>query len=213
MGGSDQWSNIICGVDLIRRTDGKQAFGMRSPRLPVIKWAKPAAVRYGSAPTNSRSMPSGNSGATPMTAMSDAFCAFSPISLDEIARLEALQGAEINAAKKTLANEVTTIVHGAQAAQLAAKGAHETFELNAFSAHLPVCHIRADDWKNGGFLLVNILVKSGPAARQMIRSGGVRVNDVAITDDKFTMTMQDLRGDGFKLSVGRKQHRRVMLGD
>ena len=136
---------------------------------------------------------------------------FTVMPLDEISRLAALKGAEINEAKKTLATEATALVHGREAADRAAQTARTTFEDAALSEHLPTIEIKRSDLEAGiGVLSANVqagFVASTSEARRQIKGGGLRVNDLTVTDEKQVLTLKDLTPEGvIKLSLGKKRH-------
>src|SRR5262249_31625600 len=131
--------------------------------------------------------------------------------LDEIGRLAALQGEEINEAKKALATEATALVHGRAAADLAAETARRTFEEGAFAETLPTAEISADELSKGiGVLAAFVkagLASSNSEARRQIKGGGIRVNDLLVTDEKMVLTAADLTQERvIKLSLGKKRH-------
>jgi len=131
--------------------------------------------------------------------------------LGEIAKLTALQGQEINEAKKTLATEATALVHGRDAALAAAETARRTFEDHALAESLPTIEIASGDLSGGlGVLAAAVkagLVASNSEARRQIQGGGLKVNDAAVTDEKMTLSSKDLTPEGvIKLSLGRKKH-------
>jgi tyrosyl-tRNA synthetase len=136
---------------------------------------------------------------------------FTILPISEIARLQKLQGAEINEAKKVLADAATTLLHGAEAAKTAADTARQTFEEGAIAENLPTIEIsRAELEAGAGVLALFVkagLVASNGEARRQIKGGGLRVNDVAITDEKMLLKPADLTPEGvIKLSMGRKRH-------
>jgi tyrosyl-tRNA synthetase len=136
---------------------------------------------------------------------------FTELPLDEIARLESLEGAEINEAKKVLANEATALVHGREAAERAAEAARQTFEQGAVAQDLPTVTIAAAELSAGlGVLSAFVkagLVSSTGEARRQIKGGGLRVNDVTVTDERALLSAADLaNASAIKLSLGRKRH-------
>ena len=136
---------------------------------------------------------------------------FTILPLGEIARLAALRGADINEAKKVLATEATALVHGRDEAERAAQTARTTFEDDALSANLPTVEVaRADLEKGIGVLTANVqagFVASTSEARRQIKGGGLKVNDVTVTDEKQLLTTKDLTQEGvIKLSFGKKRH-------
>jgi tyrosyl-tRNA synthetase len=131
--------------------------------------------------------------------------------MDDVARLAALGGAEINEAKKVLATEATALVHGRDKAEAAAETARKTFEEGALASDLPSITIPKSDLASGlGVLAAFVaagLVKSNGEARRQIQGGGLKVNDASVTDEKAQLSERDLTGDGvIKLSLGKKKH-------
>jgi tyrosyl-tRNA synthetase len=131
--------------------------------------------------------------------------------MDEIAKLAALQGGEINEAKKILATEATALLHGRDAADLASETARQTFEQGAISQSLPTVEIPRSELESGyGILAASVaagFVTSNGEARRQIKSGGIRVNDVVVTDERMMLTPKDLTAEGvMKLSMGKKRH-------
>jgi tyrosyl-tRNA synthetase len=137
---------------------------------------------------------------------------FTLLPLGEISRLAALKGQEINEAKKVLATEATALLHGRQAAEQAAETARATFEDGGIGANLPTVTVRLAELEAGigvlsAFAEKSGLVASNGEARRQIKGGGLRVNDVAVTDDKLVLTAKDVTADGvIKLSFGKKKH-------
>ena len=221
MGGSDQWGNIVNGIDLTRRVAGAEVFGLTSPLLTTVgrraRWARPPAAPSGSTPRCSAPTSSGSSGATPTDADVGRFLKlYTELPVDECDRLGALGGAEINAAKITLANEVTALCHGAEAAAAAEATARAVFEQGGVGEDLPTRDARAGDVPAGGISIVQLLVKSGLAgsgkdARRLIAEGGARLDDAPLTDPGLHLDAAALAAP-LKLSAGRKRHALVRLG-
>jgi tyrosyl-tRNA synthetase len=136
---------------------------------------------------------------------------FTILPLDEVARLAALQGAEINEAKKILANEATALLHGREAAEQAAETARKTFEEGVLAESLPTVSVPAIEF-SAGLGILTAFVKAGltPStgeARRQIKGGGLRLNDAAITDERYVLSQADFEKDGVvKLSIGKKKH-------
>jgi len=136
---------------------------------------------------------------------------FTELPMDEIARLEKLGGAEINEAKKILANEATAMLHGREAADLAAETARKTFEEGVLSSALPTVEITKSEFDAGigvltAFVKAGLVASTGEARRQ-VKGGGLRMNDANVTDERATLGAADLTGDGvIKLSLGKKKH-------
>ena len=217
MGGSDQWGNIVSGVDLVRRTDGKAVFGLTAPLITTASGAKMGKTAKGAVwLTAEKLSPYDYWQFWRNTEDADVgrfLRLFTELPMEETRRLESLGGAEINEAKKRLATEATTLAHGAEAARRAAETARATFELGEAAESLPTHHVPAADLAQG-ITAIRLLVESGLSAsngeaRRLIRGGGARLNDQPIADEGLMVTEGDLRGGALKLSAGRKQHRLV----
>ena len=219
MGGSDQWGNIVCGVELGRRATGLELYGLTSPLLTLASGAKMGKTAAGAVWLNpDRFSPYEYWQYWRNTEDADVgrfLRLFTELPLDEIARLEVLEGAEINEAKALLATEATALCHGGEAAREAAETARRTFGPGAGSGGLgdglptiEVPRARLDE----GVPIYDLmraagLVKSNSEARRLIRGGGARVNDVAVRDETGTVGPDDLTAEGaIKLSAGRKRH-------
>ncbi|MBW8882194.1 MAG: tyrosine--tRNA ligase, partial [Asticcacaulis sp.] len=214
MGGSDQWGNIINGVELVRRVDQKQAFGLTTPLLTTSSGAKMGKTAAGAMWLNAdmlspydywqfwRNTEDGDVGRF--------LRLYTDLPLDEIARLEALEGAGINDAKKILADEATGLLHGTDAARTARDTAQKAFEQGVLSADLPTVEI-ARALLDEGIMLAALATKVGLTtsngeARRLAQGGGLRVNDVAIADGNQLVTAADLNSDGvIKVSQGKKK--------
>ena len=217
MGGSDQWGNIVSGVDLVRRTDAAQVFGITTPLLTTASGAKMGKTAKG-AVWLSRERLSAYDFWQYWRNVEDAdvgrfLLLFTDLPLGEVARLAALGGAEINEAKKVLASEVTALLHGRAAADAAAETARMTFEDGAATDTLPA-HLVSASELSAGVPVYRLLAESGLAgsngeARRLIRGGGARVNDEVVTDELRLVAETDLRAGAVKLSAGRKQHRMI----
>ena len=217
MGGSDQWGNIVSGVDLIRRTEARQAFGLTTPLITTSSGAKMGKSAQGAVwLRGDRLSPYDYWQFWRNTEDADVgrfLRLFTDVPLDEIARLESLQGAEVNEAKKVLATEAAALVHGREAAERAAETARLAFEEGLAADTLPT-HEAPRAALEAGIPVIRLLVDSGLAAsngeaRRLIRGGGARVNDAAVTDEAAMVTTSDLRDGAVKLSAGRKQHRLI----
>ena len=216
MGGSDQWGNIVNGMELGRRVDGTQLYALTTPLLTTSSGAKMGKTAAGAVWLNADMLsPYGywqfwrNS--------EDADVArflklYTELPLAEIDRLAKLDGSEINEAKKVLANEATALLHGRDAADQAAETARRTFEEGESAEGLPRIGL---DLKTGVGLLSAIVTagfaSSNGEARRHIQGGAIRLNDVAVSDDKMQLTAALLNADGvIKLSMGKKKH--VLIG-
>jgi len=215
MGGSDQWGNIVGGIELGRRTDGAELFGLTSPLLTNASGAKMGKTAAGAVWLNPDMLSPydywqfwRNSEDADVERFLKLF---TELPLDEIGKLAKLKGAELNEAKKILATEATALVHGRDAADRAAETARATFEEGQNAASLPTFEVKRADLEQGlGVLNASLLVgfvQSTGEARRQIKGGGVKVNDMAVADERRLLTPSDLTGDGvIKLSLGKKRH-------
>jgi len=219
MGGSDQWGNIVSGIDLVRRTEGKQVFGLTTPLIATASGAKMGKTAQGAVWLTSDRLPAFDYWQFWRNA-EDADVGrflrlFTDLTLDEIARLEKLGGAEINEAKKILATEATSLAHGREAAEAAADAARRTFETGESADSLPKVAVPASELAEGGipafrlFALAGLAASNGEA-RRLIRGGGARIDDATITEEAHMVDEDKLRS-GIKLSAGRKHHRLVRV--
>jgi len=220
LGGSDQWGNIVCGAELTRRTDGVQLFGLTSPLIATASGAKMGKTAKGAVWLNDdRLSPYDYWQFWRNTEDADVgrfLRLFTDLPLVEIARLERLEGSEINDAKKILATETTSLAHGREAAERAAETARLAFEEGEAADSLPTITV-TDAALAEGIPLLRLLVESGLAAsggeaRRLIRAGGCRVNDQATLEETRVLTQRDLVMGAIKLSAGKKQHRLVKIG-
>ena len=217
MGGSDQWGNIVSGVELTRRTDGKQVFGLTTPLIETSSGQKMGKTARGAIwLTADRLSPYDYWQFWRNTEDADVgrfLRLFTELPLGEIHRLESLGGAEINEAKKILATEATTLAHGHEAANLAAETARRAFEEGEAADTLPSIDIPRAELETGiqapALFQKAGLVASNGEARRLIRGGGARLNDVPISNETQLVSLADLREGTIKLSAGRKQHRLV----
>jgi tyrosyl-tRNA synthetase len=214
LGGSDQWGNIVNGVELIRRVEQAEAFGFTSPLVTTSSGAKMGKTAQGAVWLNAdRLSPYDYWQFWRNTEDADVgrfLKLFTDLSLDEIARLEALQGAEINEAKKVLANETTTLLHGPDAAAAAAAAAKAAFEEGRLSEDLPTIDVGREALESGVQLAALVadagLASSRSEARRLAQGGGLRLNDRAEPDAQRMVTLADLGLDGLiKLAAGRKK--------
>jgi len=215
MGGSDQWGNIVTGVDLGRRMGTPQLYALTSPLLTTASGAKMGKTAAGAIWLNADMLSPWDYWQfwrnTEDRDVGRFLRLFTEMPLDEIARLEALQGAEINEAKKILATEACAMLHGRELAERATETARQTFEEGVTSTDLPHIGIASDALAAGlGVLSAFVeagLVQSTGEARRQIKGGGLRVNDVIVSDDRMSLTAADLNSDGsIKLSLGKKRH-------
>ena len=211
MGGSDQWGNIVNGIDLGRRMGTQQLFALTSPLITLSSGAKMGKTASGAVWLNA-DMRSPYEYWQFWRNTEDADVGrflrlFTTLPLDEVKRLESLQGSEINEAKKVLANAATTLLHGSAAAADAAETARKTFEEGASAEGLPTVTI---DLSAGvGILAASVaagLAASNGEARRSIQGGGIRVNDEIVKDDKLVLTAAMAKDGAIKLSHGKKKH-------
>ncbi|TJZ93864.1 tyrosine--tRNA ligase [Paracoccus gahaiensis] len=217
MGGSDQWGNIVNGIDLTRRVDDAQVFGLTSPLLTT---------------SDGRKMGKSAGGATWLSAdmlspyefwqfwrnTTDADVGrflklYTELPVEECERMGALQGAEINEAKTRLANEVTTLLHGAEAAARAEATAREVFEEGGAGGELEIARLPADTAPGvtiAQALVQSGLVASGKEAKRLIAEGGLRADNIAVTDPQMALDPVALER-GIKISIGRKKHQMLQL--
>lgn len=221
MGGSDQWGNIVNGVELTRRVEQAELFGLTTPLLTTASGAKMGKTAEGAVWLNADALSPYDYWQywrnTEDADVGRFLRLFTELPLDEIARLEALAGAEINEAKKMLADAATTLCHGAEAAQQARATAEKTFEQGTLAEDLPTVTVPRSQLAQGipAFQLFREagLSPSSSEARRLIKGGGARINDERIDDEARTVTDADVTHDGvIKLSAGKKRHVLVRPG-
>ncbi|MGB0819500.1 MAG: tyrosine--tRNA ligase [Parvibaculales bacterium] len=214
MGGSDQWGNIVNGIELTRRCDQNTVFGLTTNLLTTSSGAKMGKTAQGAVWLNDDMLPVYDYWQfwrnTEDADVGRFLRLFTELPLDEITRLEKLEGAELNDAKKILATEATAMCHGRDAADKAEATAHETFEGGGTSADLPSVAIDAKQLAEGLGLLeafvIAGLAKSNGEARRLVQGGGAKVNDAAQNDIAATLTEADVQEGCIKLSFGKKRH-------
>ena len=215
MGGSDQWGNIVNGIELGRRMHNVQLFALTSPLITTTSGAKMGKTAAGAVWLNPdmvspydywqywRNTEDGD--------VERFLKLFTVLPLPEIARLAALRGQDVNEAKKVLATEATALVHGRPAAEQAAETARRTFEEGEIAATLPSIEVARAELEGGIGVLAAFakagVVSSNSEARRQIKAGGLRVNDAVVSDEKMVLSARDLTPEGvIKLSLGRKRH-------
>lgn len=214
MGGSDQWGNIINGVELGRRTDGKQLFGLTTPLMTTSSGAKMGKTAEGAIWLDNKLLPAYDFWQywrnTEDEDIGKFLRLFTELPIKEIESLEKLKGTDANEAKKVLANEVTKLCHGQDAATLSEKTAIETFEGFGTSQDLPAFKINKNKLQAGmpAFELFKLAFDiSGGEARRLIKGKGGKVNDNIIDDELKIISNHDLADDEvLKLSIGKKRH-------
>jgi tyrosyl-tRNA synthetase len=208
--GSDQWGNVVSGIELGRRMESVQLFGLTTPLITTSSGAKMGKTAAGAVWLNQdmlsvydywqfwRNTEDGDVGRF--------LRLFTDMSLDEIARLEALQGSELNEAKKILATEATALLHGREAGDKAAETARGAFEQGTMAEGLPTITAKLPE----GILTLAVaagLAASNSEARKLITNNGLKLNDAAVSDPKLMVDASALNADGvLKLSSGRKKH-------
>ena len=219
LGGSDQWGNIVTGIDLTRRVDGQEVFGLTSPLITTSSGAKMGKSANGAIWLNEERL-------SPLDfwqfwrntedADVERFLGlFTELPMDEVRRLGALQGAEINDAKIILANHATSLCHGEAAAHTAEATAQTTFGDKGMSDGLPQVEIGRDNANGLSMIAALNLVgfaKSNGEARRLIRGGGARLNGQAITDEEAGLKLADFVDGKAKISAGKKRHALIILG-
>jgi tyrosyl-tRNA synthetase len=214
MGGSDQWGNIVNGIDLGRRMMNAQLFAVTSPLIATASGAKMGKTAAGAVWLNAdlvspydywqywRNTDDGD--------VERFLKLFTTLPLDEVGRLAALRGQELNEAKKVLATEATAMVHGRSAADAAAETARRTFEEGTLAETLPSVEVSAAELESGvgvlnAFVTAGLVASTGEARRQ-IKGGGLKVNDAAVADERAVLGKNDVVQGVIKLSLGRKRH-------
>ncbi len=215
MGGSDQWGNIVNGIDLGHRMGTQQLYALTSPLLTTSSGAKMGKSVNGAVWLNP-DMLSAYDFWQYWRNTEDADVArflklYTTLPMDEIARLAALGGSEINEVKKILATEITAMLHGREAAEQAAETARKTFEEGGLAENLPSIEVPAAEL-DAGLGLLSLIVRAGLAgsngeARRHIQGGAVKINDTAVSDERMTIGSGEVTADGvIKVSLGKKKH-------
>ena len=215
MGGSDQWGNIVSGIDLGHRMGTPQLFALTSPLLTTSSGAKMGKTANGAVWLNPDMLSPYEFWQywrnTEDADVERFLKLYTTMPMDEIARLATLGGAEINEAKKVLATEITAMLHGRQAADDAAETARRTFEEGALGDDLPTVEIAGGELDAGmgvlGAFVAAGLAGSNGEMRRHVKGGAVKINDATVTDDRATLTRTDVSAEGvIKLSLGKKKH-------
>ncbi len=215
MGGSDQWGNIVTGIDLGRRMGTEQLFALTCPLLTTASGAKMGKTAQGAVWLNEEALSSYDYWQfwrnTEDADVERFLKLFTKLPLGEIARLAALKGAEINEAKKVLATEATALVHGRKAAEASRETAEQAFEQGQTAEGLPTVEVKRADLEAGlGVLAAFVaggLAASNGEARRHVKGGAVRVNDKVVNDERAVLSMDQVTEDGvIKLSMGKKRH-------
>lgn len=206
MGGSDQWGNIVNGIELSRRVDGTEVFGLTTPLITNADGSKMGKTAAGAVWLNDDALPAYDYWQYWRNVddrdVGRFLRLFTDLPLDEITRLESLEGAEINQAKIVLANEATSLCRGVQAAALAAETARKTFEEGSAGADLPTLAVSGSIGLVDGLIGLGFCTSKGEA-RRLIAGGGARVDGEKVADDAFTIVMA---GNPVRVSAGKKHH-------
>ena len=220
MGGSDQWGNIINGVELTRRVDAKEVFGLTIPLIATSSGAKMGKSVSGAVWLNEERLSAYDYWQfwrnTEDNDVGRFLRFFTELPLDEIKKLEQLKDAEINEAKKILAFEATKLCHGEEAAKEAMETARKTFEEGLAGDNLPCIEI-SSKMLDEGVAAVKIfkdigLCASNGEVKRLIKQGGAKINDETITDENLIITKKHLKDDKIKLSSGKKKHALIKIG-
>lgn len=214
MGGSDQWGNIVNGIDLGHRMSNVQLYALTSPLLTTASGGKMGKTASGAVWLNADLMSAYEFWQfwrnTEDADVERFLKLYTTLPLPEIAKLAALGGAEINEAKKVLATEVTAMLHGRAAAEAALETARKTFEEGSLASDLPSIALPRAEFDEGlGVLTAFVragLVPSTGEARRQVKAGGLRVNDMLVSDERATLSPSDLVDGAIKLSFGKKKH-------
>ena len=218
MGGSDQWGNIVSGIDLTRRVDSQEIYGLTSPLITTASGAKMGKSADGAIWLNEDRLSTFDFWQfwrnTEDADVARFLALFTELPMGEVARLGVLEGAEINEAKIILANEATTLCHGADAARATMETAQQTFAGAGISEGLPQQTVSNEEASGMGMIAALVKVgfaKSNGEARRLIRGGGARLNDVSITDEEHLLTSADFSDGRAKISAGKKRHALLVL--
>ncbi|PQA89267.1 tyrosine--tRNA ligase [Marinicaulis flavus] len=212
LGGTDQWGNIVNGVELCRRKDGVEVFGLTTPLLTTASGKKMGKTESGAVWLNADMFSPYDYWQYWRNAedadVATLLARFTTLPMDEVRRLAALDGAEINEAKKVLATEATALLHGREAAESAAATAQKTFEQGGLGGDLPTIDMTAGDLDGAAlidqFLAAGLCASKGEARRH-IKAGALKVNDAAVREER-NLSADDIRGGSVKLSIGKKKH-------
>ncbi|MCK5445647.1 MAG: tyrosine--tRNA ligase, partial [Rhodospirillaceae bacterium] len=214
IGGSDQWGNIVNGIDLTRRVARAEVYGLTSPLITTADGGKMGKTESGAIWLNEAQLSAYDYWQfwrnTQDADVGRFLRYFTDLPLDEIARLEALEGAEINEAKKILAHEATKMARGENAAIAAAETARKTFEEGKVGSDLPTVEISSATL-SAGINVVDLFVEakmcaSKKEARRLIEQGGAKLDGVSIASVDQSVSIDDVGDEGLKLSAGKKRH-------
>jgi len=213
MGGSDQWGNIVNGVELCRRKDGAEVFGLTTPLLTTASGKKMGKTEGGAVWLNANLFSPYDYWQywrnTEDADVATMLARFTTLPMDEVRRLASLEGAEVNEAKKVLATEATAMLHGSAAADEASETARKTFEQGAAAEGLPTVMVSSNDLSEGLSLLQSFLdaglIASKGEGRRHLKAGALKVNDQPLKEER-DLTNEDMSDNAIKLSIGKKKH-------
>ena len=218
MGGSDQWGNIVTGIDLTRRVDAQEIFGITSPLITTASGAKMGKTAGGAIWLNEERLSAFDFWQfwrnTEDADVGRFLRLFTELPVEEVARLEALEGADINQAKIILANEATRLCHGEQAAKAAEETATQTFAKGQMADGLPQITLSAEEVD--GLSVLDAFIKTELGAskgeiRRLIKGGGARVNGVSVAHDEAVLSLDDFTDGKCQLSAGKKRHALIII--
>lgn len=218
LGGTDQWGNIVNGVELCRRKDSAEVFGLTTPLLTTASGKKMGKTESGAVWLNSEMFSAYDYWQYWRNAedadVATLLARFTTLPMDEVRRLGALEGAEINEAKKILANEATALLHGREAADSAAATAQKTFEQGGLGGDLPTIDLAASEV--AGAAMVDQFIAAGLCsskgeARRHIKAGALKINDAPVKEER-ALNADDIRDGSVKLSIGKKKHAIIRVG-
>jgi tyrosyl-tRNA synthetase len=221
MGGSDQWGNIVNGIELARRIDQRQLFGLTTPLLTTSTGSKMGKTATGAVWLNAERLSPYEFWQFWRNTDDDDVARFlrlfTELPLDEVHRLGQLKGAEINEAKQILATEATRLAHGEDAAREAAETARRTFEEGENALGLPSVGLSRSEL-DSGVTVAQLLVRAGLSAsrseaRRLVLNNGARLNGALVQDAESPVSAADITDGALKLSAGRKRHVLVQVGD
>jgi len=213
MGGSDQWGNIVNGVELCRRKDGAEVFGLTTPLLTTASGKKMGKTEGGAVWLNANLFSPYDYWQywrnTEDADVATMLARFTTLPMDEVRRLASLEGAEVNEAKKVLATEATAMLHGSAAADEASETARKTFEQGAAAEGLPTVMVSSNNLSEGLSLLQSFLdaglIASKGEGRRHLKAGALKVNDQPLKEER-DLTNEDMSDNAIKLSIGKKKH-------
>ena len=215
MGGSDQWGNIITGLDLVKKTTSKQVYGLTSPLLTTSSGSKMGKTTNGAVWLNNDQLPDWDFWQywrnTEDLDVIKFLKLFTELPISEIDRLEKLKGADINEAKIILANEVTKLCRSREAAEKISSSSANLFNNSKTDETLPSVKINNSEISLIEALKILEFLKSNGEARRLIRGNGAKINDIVVNDENYTLSIKDYEKGKVKISFGKKKHGLLIL--